>query len=165
MLRHPLRTWVRQRTSCSIFAQQNPRGLCVWMAGRICCGIKQNLESQCTDSVQPASNPNYTIPLIHAPHGFAITLHAMMRPLNLTLPSPPGKDVVHLIVSRTASGSSVRFAAAFAAMEILWSQQRPKVGRVGTPVTSPSAKRARLTSPPGEVKTPTAAETKPALIE
>ena len=73
--------------------------------------------------------------------------------------------MVHLIVSRTASGSSVRFAAAFAAMHILWSRQGPKAGRVGTPVTSPSAKRPRLTSPSGEIKTPTAADMKPALIE
>lgn len=83
---------------------------------------------------------------------------------------PAGKDVVHLIVSRTASGSSVRFAAAFAATHILWSRQAaapaPAGKRPSNPVSPPLAKRPRLTSPGGaDLKSPTAAEMKPALVE
>ena len=39
-----------------------------------------------------------------------------------------GKHTVHLIVSRTATGSSVRFVAAFAAMHILWARRCEEVG-------------------------------------
>jgi len=39
-----------------------------------------------------------------------------------------GKHAVHLIVSRTATGSSVRFVAAFAAMHMLWARRCEEVG-------------------------------------
>ena len=40
-----------------------------------------------------------------------------------------GKHAVHLIVSRTATGSSVRFVAAFAAMHMLWARRCEEVSR------------------------------------
>ena len=42
--------------------------------------------------------------------------------------SRAGKHAVHLIVSRTATGSSVRFVAAFAAMHMQWARRCEEVG-------------------------------------
>ena len=53
-----------------------------------------------------------------------------------------GKHAVHLIVSRTATGSSVRFVAAFAAMHLCWAARCAEGASSLTPPRFAAAREA-----------------------